>query len=549
MSDSENRNDLNIQDGEVEENPKTPTKPSDRKRASDNGESPNPPELDYAKIQRVDSPASGNHPPAVRESPPSDHNNRSSSHDEEGDDSDCYPVDEPEIQNGAGKRVQVKRKHYLRPNIDVGTSASKITRTASDLKTKLTRYEKPCMVNQSENHLRNAHGSSQIRLRNDRLRQNLPRSTQGHPLGVGSHQMANNLFSRRENVMDFQVETCAMTAPVAIDVSPVKRPRLPSRIPRVAHPIPRLRSQVQQDERNNLLVRRRDVPASRRGPAPIRTGAPLMYVADIPDPEPEFEHDYGFNIHAQDSDGYDQETDLDRELHEEAVREEVEYQRIQCVGDEEVPGPPINQELATILETNWTKPKTLDQLKKGLFPKYAPPENCAFTPPDVNPEIRGLGTSNKRNVDVQLRAIQKSLAKAMHAGIKMFEEAKSPQPSLQNMAQSLADMSAILGHATHDISKRRRQLFVYKMEPKYFPLQWEKEEDNLLFGKDFTQKVKDVKLKDSIQKSVDKTSGKKSFLGKGNFNKAQYQNNGKKKNRKKGKGKKGGNKQAKEKDE
>lgn len=525
----------------VVDKPNTPTKPSDR--------------IDYSKIQRVK---------VTEEKQPSDHEysgvenrfyssqNRSSSSEGDDEHTDDPEVDKKAVSTQRGPGNVLVGTKTPSQNVDVGSTSLGIARKSSELKRKLTRYENPTKDTQSTHmhYVDKRHYSSMNT--NLPLKQNafgsyveLPGRQTKVRFNSSTRQSRTLQASEENTVPDFQIESPYNFAPIAVNVSPVKRE---SRIPR-----PTTTPPVRQSVRLQRKKLQQEPPPKRRGinPEP-QMAPPLRY---YPQPwQDEMENQDTLNIHASDSDGYDRNTVLDQELQEEAARERIEYDKLHCLGEVEETGPPIHPELATILETNWTKPKTLDQLKKGLFPKYAAPENCVFQPPDVNPEIRGLTNANKRNTDVQLRAVQKSMAKAMHAAIKMFEEAQAPEPNLQDMAQTLTDMSAILGHASHDISKRRRELFTWKMEPKYYPLMWEREEDNLLFGNDFTQKVRDVNLRNSIKKQInsEKQSSnygntKKPFLGKGK-NKAQYQPNNPK-NRKRGKGKKGGKKQQKNKEE
>ena len=257
---------------------------------------------------------------------------------------------------------------------------------------------------------------------------------------------------------------------IAVDVSPIRVK--PSRIPTLNKSVPG----------PTKVVRR-------RGPPPDRT-----YEAPFQEQ---------FNVHASDTDGYD--SDLLRGSDQEACsvysdkpQPQIAYENLE-VFDKEVPSaPPIDEVFANILKRNWTSPKSLEQLK-SLFAKYSSPTNCAFDAPLVNKELRGLMSSTAKQNDTNLMGIQKSMANSMNACIQLLEEAKAPSPNLQAIAQTVADISAMLGHASSDLSKKRREYITKPMKFKYSSLRWEKEEDGLLFGSDVPQKIKDLNFRSQLK--------------------------------------------------
>ena len=84
----------------------------------------------------------------------------------------------------------------------------------------------------------------------------------------------------------------------------------------------------------------------------------------------------------------------------------------------------------------------------------------------------------------------------MNASTLILEEAKKTSPDLQKIAQMTADTSAMLSHASYEVSKEKR-LFLSK--PKYRPLCYEKEADGWLFGKDIPAKIKDLNLRNQLK--------------------------------------------------
>jgi len=238
----------------------------------------------------------------------------------------------------------------------------------------------------------------------------------------------------------------------------------------------------------------------RRGPPPL---LPLQHQL-----VEEEEEDEQFNIHASETDGYDSEFDKECQNDDKSANKkpdelpsdgkEIDYNALKFFEEEGEKGPAINEDFATILRTNWKVPKNLTQLKT-LFTKYQSPENCVFEPPKINEDMRYLINSAGRTLDMQLLGVQKSMAKTMNASILILEEAIKATPDMQKIAQTTTDISAMLGHASYDVSKKRRSFFYKTLKPKYKPLCYEKEADGLLFGKDIPAKIKDLNLRHQLK--------------------------------------------------
>ena len=74
----------------------------------------------------------------------------------------------------------------------------------------------------------------------------------------------------------------------------------------------------------------------------------------------------------------------------------------------------------------------------------------------LNVPIRSVLSANQKSIDLSFANIQKSLAKSMNAVLSLFDEAHKESPNFQSMAKTVGDISAILGDASHEISRKRR---------------------------------------------------------------------------------------------
>ena len=136
---------------------------------------------------------------------------------------------------------------------------------------------------------------------------------------------------------------------------------------------------------------------------------------------------------------------------------------------------------------------------KKVFKKYPCPSNCSSDPPKVNPELWKLLNSNQRKSDVKLVGIQKSLKKALNATILMLEEAQKPDFSVQSMAQKTVDIAAILGHASYEVSLKRRVFVRSAIKNEYKDLCAATQPiTTLLFGDDLPKLVKGLNLTNKL---------------------------------------------------
>ena len=161
------------------------------------------------------------------------------------------------------------------------------------------------------------------------------------------------------------------------------------------------------------------------------------------------------NPYASKTDGYDSEYEstVDSVINQHI--NECDFSKISCVETESDLEKPANTEFAKIIKKNWKSKKTNDNMK-SIFEKYKSPENCVFVPAKVNLELWKLLSSWQRKSDKKFMSIQKSLVRTMNASLSMLSKIQSRDFSLQSIAQKTADIAAILGQASHELSLKRR---------------------------------------------------------------------------------------------
>jgi len=231
-----------------------------------------------------------------------------------------------------------------------------------------------------------------------------------------------------------------------------------------------------------------------------------------------------FNARASQTDGYeslnenenqnpvvlvDKEQQNNGELKEPEL--ELDVEKLVSVSTEEERSSPIDEKLAQLIKTNWDSEKPFENMKK-IFKTYPCPENCTLDPPKVNGELWKILNSAQRKSDVKLVTIQKSLKKALNVNLKILEEVKNGNVSVQSLAQKTVDMAAILGHASHEISLKRRIFIRGNINPQYKDLCAQSQPiTSKLFGDDLPKLVKELNLTNKISNKYAKSSTTKSY--------------------------------------
>lgn len=223
----------------------------------------------------------------------------------------------------------------------------------------------------------------------------------------------------------------------------------------------------------------------------------------------EEESDYdGFNTRASQTEGYEsleEGKDKNQEGKGEQNKHELDVEKLVSVSTEEERSSPIDEKLSELIKTNWDSKKPLENMKK-IFKAYPCPENCIMDPPQVNTELWKLLNSTQRKADVKLVSVQKSLKKALNVNLKILDELKKNEVSMQSIAQKTVDMAAILGHASHEISVKRRVFIRGNINSQYKDLCSSTQPiTSKLFGDDLPKLVKGLNLTNKIGSKYSKT--------------------------------------------
>ena len=237
------------------------------------------------------------------------------------------------------------------------------------------------------------------------------------------------------------------------------------------------------------------------------------------------------NVRVSDTDGYDSDllrrTDMPlRKVVEKSSSSTsvIDFSKLSYFDGKGDVAPEIDTQFASILTKNWWEldksvPENRDKLK-DMFKKYNPPANCPFDPPKINEPIRAMLTAAQKSVDMQFSGVQKSMAKTMNSVIGLFCEGQKKSPDFHAMAQSVADIAAMLGDASHEVSRKRRAFIRGSLVSEYKALCTHKGSRNWLFGDDLSKDIADLKLTNKLKKKPSYEHGR---YQKGSYRQNRYQ--------------------------
>ena len=139
-------------------------------------------------------------------------------------------------------------------------------------------------------------------------------------------------------------------------------------------------------------------------------------------------------------------------------------------------GPPISQKLADIINKRWSE-KLGDHKLNEKREKYHRPTNCErVTVPRVNPEIWARIDHNAKQLDLRATAIQTNLVKVgailAQSTDKLLSLAQTEvsRSEIKALITLNTDAMALLGHASCDLSQRRRETLKPHLNKEYATL-------------------------------------------------------------------------------
>lgn len=179
-------------------------------------------------------------------------------------------------------------------------------------------------------------------------------------------------------------------------------------------------------------------------------------------------------------------------------------------------GDAVADSLANIVNKSFRRKLSEDKLKER-FDKYLRPSNCAaLQVPLVNKEIWKTMSADARKADIKASHVQKAVAKA---GVALADSTqallraqraagKETKEQIQTAVQKNGDALVFLGHASHDLSLRRRHAIRPFLHQSLAGLCTDTQPvTQFLFGDNLAASMKDIKEMEKIGSAVASTSG------------------------------------------
>ena len=111
-------------------------------------------------------------------------------------------------------------------------------------------------------------------------------------------------------------------------------------------------------------------------------------------------------------------------------------------------------------------------------------------------------SSNQRKGDVELVTLQKSVVKVVAGALNIFHEVQKDKFEIQAIAQMVADITAIVGKVSYDLSLKRREIMKSSLKPEFRSLcSANNEPTESLFKDDLTKYGKDLKMTNKLKRS------------------------------------------------
>ena len=183
---------------------------------------------------------------------------------------------------------------------------------------------------------------------------------------------------------------------------------------------------------------------------------------------------------------------------------------VKTVNREEKFENPVNEKWALIINNNWNGQKSGEKMKE-LFRKYNPPRNCDSSKfPKTDGAVWKVLNKYKKKSDLKFIWIQKSSVKAASATLNLNDKILKALGKQSNTAkeieetkdikteilQNTADIIALLGHASNEITLKRKIALSSVIKPEYRSLCYASGTgtDEFVFGQNLENQLKEINV-------------------------------------------------------
>lgn len=175
------------------------------------------------------------------------------------------------------------------------------------------------------------------------------------------------------------------------------------------------------------------------------------------------------------------------------------FKNIKTASMEDNKGPAVDNNWGNIVNQNWSCKKDEDSMKK-LRSLYPIPSNCELIVPKLNIELWELINSTQRKSDVTFSQIQRNLTASVAASLAIATDVLSNKFDKKNIIQTTANLVALLGEASSEISKKRKLFIRSVLKDEYKDLtSLTTETTKNLFGDNLAQNIKDLNLRNKLE--------------------------------------------------
>ena len=186
------------------------------------------------------------------------------------------------------------------------------------------------------------------------------------------------------------------------------------------------------------------------------------------------------------------------------------YDFVKTVNREEKFENSVNEKWASIINSNWKGQKSREKIKEP-FKKYNPPKNCdSLKFPKTDGAVWKALNKYKKKSDLKFIWIQKSSVKAASATLNLHDkilkalEKQSPTAKeveetndiKTQILQNTVHIIALLGHASNEITLKRKIALSSVIKPEYRSLCYASRTgmDEFIFGQNLENQLKEISV-------------------------------------------------------